>query len=375
MTRYFHLFALALLVCALAACGTPGAPMPPSLELPLPPQDLTAARKGSKVTLTWTPPSQTTDGQNVRGKYLGPTAICEAVNEFPVVRCVEKVGEIAASAPPLGEKRGPKPAALAPGTPNNEFTVSLPESLQQQNPTGWATFAVEAQNWRGKTAGLSNQVKVPLAPTLGAPTDVSAEVTPQGVEVQATANQQVVSTSLGFQFHVYRKAAGTTNAVDLGRAVLSHSGLTLYPRFVDHTIEWEKTYDYWITPVTVVKQNGSTIAEVEGDDSPHVTVTTHDVFPPVVPSGLEAVASGVGQKPFIDLTWAPSTDADLAGYNVYRQEQGATNWVKINTSPVLTPSFRDENVAPGTTYNYAVSAVDLRGNESAKSEPASESVP
>jgi fibronectin type 3 domain-containing protein len=89
---------------------------------------------------------------------------------------------------------------------------------------------------------------------------------------------------------------------------------------------------------------------------------------------LQAVFSGVGQQPFIDLTWAPNTDADLAGYNVYRREEGGQP-VKINTELVKTPAFRDTNVQSDQTYFYSVSAVDLRGNESRRSEETSESVP
>ena len=36
------------------ACATIGPPQPPSLELPKPPTDLRAVRKGDRVTLTWT---------------------------------------------------------------------------------------------------------------------------------------------------------------------------------------------------------------------------------------------------------------------------------------------------------------------------------
>jgi fibronectin type 3 domain-containing protein len=93
-----------------------------------------------------------------------------------------------------------------------------------------------------------------------------------------------------------------------------------------------------------------------------------------VPTGLQAVFSGPGQPPFIDLVWAPNTDADLAGYNVYRHEPGGPP-VKINTELVKTPAFRDANVSAGKVYLYAISAVDARGNESAHSEEASESVP
>ncbi len=51
-------FAISLL---LAACGTPGAPQPPSLNLPDQVADLAAVRAGSKVSLTWTMPTRNTD--------------------------------------------------------------------------------------------------------------------------------------------------------------------------------------------------------------------------------------------------------------------------------------------------------------------------
>ena len=45
---------LALIGAALllAGCGAPGAPQPPSLQLPSPVADLAATRKGDKVTLS-----------------------------------------------------------------------------------------------------------------------------------------------------------------------------------------------------------------------------------------------------------------------------------------------------------------------------------
>jgi len=93
-----------------------------------------------------------------------------------------------------------------------------------------------------------------------------------------------------------------------------------------------------------------------------------------VPSGLQVVASGPGQKTFADLVWAPVTDVDLDGYNVYRHEDGAAA-VKVNTELVKTPSYRDVSVASGKSYLYSVTAVDVRGNESARSEEAGETVP
>ena len=98
------------------------------------------------------------------------------------------------------------------------------------------------------------------------------------------------------------------------------------------------------------------------------------MFPPAVPSGLQAVFSSVGQKPFIDLTWAPDTESDLAGYLVYRRTAGSA-FTAVTAAPVKAPAWRDNDVHPGQKYFYTVTAVDVRGNQSAQSAPAEESVP
>ena len=136
----------------------------------------------------------------------------------------------------------------------------------------------------------------------------------------------------------------------------------------------EKHYDYYATVATIVSRAAKPEVEVEGDDSPIVEVFTHDTFPPATPTGVQAVFSGVGQTPFIDVVWSPDTEADLAGYNVFRHEEGVPA-VKLNSDLVKTPAYRDTNVQPGKKYFYSISAVDERNNESARSDEASEQVP
>jgi hypothetical protein len=67
----------------------------------------------------------------------------------------------------------------------------------------------------------------------------------------------------------------------------------------------------------------------------------------------------------VDLNWDASTSNDVAGYNVYRGPDGTT-LEKINTSLVSSTFYDDSSVADGSTYYYAVTAVDIHGNESAK---------
>ena len=352
--RSAHILLIALAMLAAVSCGTPGAPMPPSLQLPQPVSDLKAARKGDKVTLSWTGPTQTTDHTNI--KLRGENRVCRSV-EHPVIDTCDK---------PLGVVYyGPGP--LGPGI----WEDTLSKQLQEDNPAGFATYALESTNDRGRSAGFSNQVRVTLAPTLPPP-ELHVQLTPDGpVLLWSGALHTHGDPALGHFFRVYRRLEGAPSDTVVGEVKLRNQPDVALP---DRAFDWEKTYWYRITVVTTVTHANQVIAEVEGDDSPPLKMLVHDSFPPAVPSGLQAVYSGLEQQRFIDLTWAPNTESDLAGYNVYRHVGGAIPQ-KINSELVKTPSFRDTNVAAGNTLYYSVSAIDLRGNESGRSEEAHETVP
>ena len=345
----------------LSACATIGPPQPPSLELPKPPSDLHASRKGNKVLLTWTIPAQTTDRQTIR--TLSAARICRwPAPTLPA--CGTPVGEAAppANLAELRKSQGQKISA--------SYSDTLPEQLQQDSPSSFITYAVEVPNSAGRAAGLSNQVRVPLTPTLPPPQDFAAQVTGQGVTLSWAAPRSTPRPSMRYVFRVYRRGEGGKTMLVGEVPLADEPSYTLS----DPGIEWETIYDYRAETVTVIQPSNQPELRVEGDDTPEVKVLAHDIFPPAVPSGLQAVFSGGGQQPSIDLIWAPVTDLDLAGYNAYRHEEGTTP-EKINAETVKAPAYRDQAVVSGKNYFYSVTAVDARGNESAHSEPASERVP
>jgi hypothetical protein len=330
-------------------------PQPPSLELPKPPSDLRAMRKGDRVTLTWTIPSVTTDRQTARS--LGHTRICRAI-AVELTQCGTPAGEVTA-----------KPN---PGVAGKKIAGSYVDSLpgQTQDPSSFVTYAIEVLNADGRGAGLSNQVQVSLARTLPPPRDFAARVTGQGIVLSWTGDVPPAN-SAHYLYRVYRSVEGSPQRTLAGELKVGpEQNLT----FTDAGIEWERTYEYRAETVTVITQASKPELQIEGDDTAAVKVFAHDVFPPAVPSGLQAVFSGPGQSAFIDLIWAPVTDVDLNGYNVYRHEEGAAT-ARVNVEVVKTPAFRDASVVSGKKYFYSVSAVDVRGNESALSEEANEAVP
>ncbi len=353
--RHRNLGLSVLCLASLSACGSPGVPLPPSLELARPVSNLRAARKGSTVTLTWTAPTRTTDGHNFR--HPGSTNICRAAETMK--QCGTPIAKL---------------APLKNLSDNQSSFQTYIDTLSSFSSTADAKleYAIEIRNSYGKTAGLSNQVEVPSVPTLTSPQNLQAQAAADGIHLIWSAAVNIPEIpGLRFAYRIYRREADSKAPVIAGEVPIQ---ATTAPNFLDSTIEWEKTYHYRVIAVTLMAQPNGAEQQVEGDDSPEVTVIAHDVFPPATPTGLQAVFSGPGQKPFIDLVWAPDTDPDLAGYNVYRSESSGAP-MKLNADPVKSPAFRDEAVLPGHEYTYVVSAIDVRGNESAHSESAEEKVP
>jgi subtilase family serine protease/Tol biopolymer transport system component/flagellar hook assembly protein FlgD/fibronectin type 3 domain-containing protein len=89
-----------------------------------------------------------------------------------------------------------------------------------------------------------------------------------------------------------------------------------------------------------------------------IKVTYGDTTPPPAPTGLVAQVDGAD----VSLAWTPVDVPDLASYRLYRDGQRIAQGL-------TEPQHVDPGRAP-ETYEYAVTAVDADGNESAPSAPA-----
>jgi hypothetical protein len=320
-------------------------------------------------------------------RYLGPTLVCRKLkSEFTTCENIAAELPAPASVPrsparskKLGRQNSPSPPTVA-----QTYSDTLPSAWLQIDPSLDVVYAVEVMNRHNRAAGVSNLVHVPAILTLPPPNDLSADLSGDGValtwtsagEPQGTGNTSVGgsgnSVKPEFRYRIYRRDESSGQDAIAGEIPIEPAGVQ---HFTDSGFEWEKTFLYRITAVSVVKRTEGEVS-IEGDDSSPVRVVAHDVFPPSVPTGLQAAYSGEGQKPFVDVIWAPVTSADLAGYNVYRSEpDSAEAIVKLNSDLVKSPSYRDPDVVSGKTYTYSVSAVDVRGNESQRSDPTSETAP
>jgi len=143
---------------------------------------------------------------------------------------------------------------------------------------------------------------------------------------------------------------------------------------LDQSVRMGETYRYTAERVHSVTLEAHPL-EIHGAPSNAVELARVDVFPPAAPGGLAAIPSD-GATAYIDLSWEPGGELDLAGYLILRQPldpQGKSIGAvqKLNAAPVVAPAFRDQSAVAGQLYAYRVIAVDRSGNQSAPSEPVS----
>lgn len=356
------------LVGGLTGCGTPGAPMPPSLKLPDPVTDLAAVRTGNEVLLTWKMPKKNTD------KLL-------LVGAIPVRVC-RKEGSGTCMAVPGNLAFAPEAAG--------SFKETLPQTLAAGEPRSLSYF-VELVNPRGRSAGLSNAAVVLAGEAPQPVANLSAKVIKAGVVLRWTPEHS------GEAIRLHRKLltpqpeskskaqqgplAPAPEPVEQNLLVDAEPQTGAAPdaapdRAFDQGIHFGQVYEYRAQRIARVSVAGQTL-ELASPFSDPVRVEATDIFPPNVPTGVAAVASlgQAGVETAIDLSWQPVTDTDLAGYAVYRRE-GDGQWQRISPDkPVVAPGFHDPHVQTGQTYHYAVTAIDPGGHESARSAETEETVP
>lgn len=348
----------------LAGCGTPGAPQPPSLNLPDTVTDLSASRTGDQVSLTWTMPQRNTDKLLLKG--IVDVRICRHEGtQANAIDCIT-----------AGKQ------ALAPGI-DGTFVDPLPAVLASGAPRPLSYF-VELTNRKGRSAGLSNAATVVAGQAPAPVSGLAAEVRKEGIVLRWNSDNRTAAIRLERKLLTPGKPKSAEGPLaplpePAEQNLLVEPSTNSAPiHALDTHIAWGNTYEYRAQRVLRVSVAGNTV-DLDGELSAPIRVEALDVFPPAVPTGLVSVATAAdadaGTQAAVDLSWHSNTEADLAGYIVYRREDEA-DWQRISgDAPVIGPAFHDAHVVAGHTYHYAVSAVDKAGHESGRSAETAEMVP
>ncbi len=304
--------ALCGLPLLLTGCGYIGDTRPPSLNLPAPVTDLAVVERGDKLILQFTIPSHTTEDLPMREKP----------------KLVAYVGEKAF------------PIQLKDADLLAHAEIPAAEFYGKDVRVG-----VKAFNDRDRDGGFSNMVAVHVVPAWTLPANLKAVAVAAGIQLTWDSPEK--------NFTIFRQGPGDKALVKLDTADRSP--------YIDKTAEFGKEYRYAVQASSAEAQ--SEVAEMSKPFTPI------DTFPPTVPQALAAV---VGTSS-VELVWDRDSEADLAGYRIYR-DAGTGQFERIGESHDA-PSFSDKTVEHGKRYRYAVTAYDKSGNESQLSEVAEAFIP
>lgn len=307
--RSATLFAAAIV---LSGCGYVGDPLPPSLAIPSPIDDLRAFQRGGKLIVDFTAPALATDDTPL--KRLREVEL--RVGERRVETGAEEAGPVHLEVP------------AAPWVGQDVILV------------------VRAISRKGRAGDWSNQVRLNVIAPLETPAGVRAGGTLGGVEVTWSAPERA-----GVAWRVFRQRPGQPQP--------ELAGVAEKPSYLDAAAQYGAKYEY-----TVQAAMKAGDAEAESERSQPAAIDFLDRFPPATPTGLSALAGLDG----VQLTWNPNGEADLRDYYLYRAA-GDAPFARVGGA-LEAPAYTDRDVAAGQRYRYAVSAVDQKDNESERSAPA-----
>lgn len=212
------------------------------------------------------------------------------------------------------------------------------------------TYEVAAVNGVGLVGPRSN-------PATARPLDATAPTAPSNLAAQATGARLIelswdpaTDPESGVSIYLVYRDGGST-PIDS----------TTTTEYTDGTVEPETSYSYEVTA-----RNGDGLEGPPGGPAFATTPTASDPSPPSTPGNFAAAAVGPQR---VDLTWSAAEDPEsgIAQYRVYRDD------TLLGTSP--GGGFSDLTVAPQTSYEYTVSAVNGDGLEGARTEPAAVTTP
>jgi fibronectin type 3 domain-containing protein len=161
--------------------------------------------------------------------------------------------------------------------------------------------------------------------------------------------------------------AGTSSVVnnDIGTKLIPITSMDVFRNLVKNDTNGEITFVIKGSLVSGVNFIAS-VYNTNGQLVPTLKLEGVDTTPPAAPSGLVTTASSPG----VTLDWADNTEPDFTTYNIYRSTIQGSYGAPVATG-LTSSNYLDTTPVNGTTYYYAVKAVDLNANESSFSNQSS----
>jgi Fibronectin type III domain. len=219
-------------------------------------------------------------------------------------------------------------------------------------------YAVRLVDVRGRPSPLSEYAIIyPALAVAQPPRNLQAEVTQEAIRFRWQPPDQNLDASpaTDVRFNIYRRTSGSALESRRNGAPLPT------PQFTETDFVFGEEYEYVVRAVSYVQG-----VPVESRPSPALRVRPVDTFPPAAPTNVTgASAAGV-----VSLFFPANPETDLKGYLIYRSERGTNDPpTRLTPTPIQRTTFQDITGVRGKVYLYFVTAVDVFGNESERSQP------
>jgi chitodextrinase len=229
-------------------------------------------------------------------------------------------------------------------------------------------FALRTEDESGNRSVLSN--------IMSATTLVSSDITRPAPVALSLVTSDGTSATVGWSDVGDDSLTGTASALELrwsyatiseanyAQAAIAPGAPVPGPAGTPHTLQivgLDRTRD-----VYVVARARDDVNRVSALAAPLLVPHLLDTAPPSTPSGLAGALESNGVR----VHWAANSEPDLAGYHVYRALSAQGLYARLTTGLAATNEFIDASAPDTVSVWYAVSAVDVTGNESARTAAA-----
>lgn len=351
MKKFFSAFLTTVLVSFCLFCGKKGDVLPPLVRFPQAVEDIQAVQKADRIVLSWKNPTTYDDGSSLSEIELIEIWIFERKEE-------ESAGTKEVQAEEFQQK-----ATLYLTIEKDQMEEYLTEDPAAGELLHFH-FLLSGKDFLSTTYTFGLRVKdrkryspfsalVSLKPvTLPfPPEEVKAEVFADRIEITwkpSPENKDPSSPSNIKGYNVYRSESEEAPQRRNARLIEEE-------KYADRDFVFGQEYRYFVRASVTERP-----PYLESEDSAAVTILAEDTFAPGPPEGLISVT---GQD-FLALSWDANNEEDLAGYRVWRREEGTEDIRLLTPDPIKERAYTDRAVEKGRMYAYAVTALDRSGNES-----------
>jgi len=339
-------------------CGKRGPIYPPLVKIPQKIEDLEVFQMGNTLVLQWSNPTSYMDGNPIEGDIAVELWLLKVERELAKQQgglTEENFASKALLHETIKQKdfakfqdpeRGPSGGLI--------YTYELSsEELSQMV----FVFGLRVKDSKDKESGFSSlkpfiPKSVPLPPL-----DLQAMMRENNVAIEWKPPEKNIDSSTPPSvagYNVYRESENE----EFHRI---NTTLIEETSFVDRDFVYNMTYRYYVR-ASATRSSPYT----ESGNSKAVEMLTEDTLIPIAPTGLVAIAG----ENFVSLTWDSNKETDLAGYRVWRRSDSVEKFAAV-TELIAENVFHDSKVEKNQRYFYAITALDVNGNESQRSEAVS----